>query len=158
MLIRTVEQIEAEGRVVSIPHGKASAVRLLTKSDGAGFNVSEARGYGRRSSDLWYRHHREASYVRSGRGVLEDRGTGERWGLAPGVLDRARPEDGHRIIRDDGEGLRIVSVFSPPTEGRETHDEDGACPPTGQVPPGPSRTGEGQGGCRGGACTHEPGT
>ena len=143
MLIRTMEQIEAEGRVVSISHGKASAVRLLTKSDGVGFSVSEARGHGRGSSNLWYKHHWEANYIRSGRGVLEDRGTGERWDLAPGVLYCVGPEDRHRIIRDDDEGLRIVSVFNPPIEGRETHDEDGAYPPTGPVPPGPSRAGKG---------------
>lgn len=143
MLIRTMERIEVEGRVVSISHGKASAVRLLTKSDGAGFSVSEARGHGRGSSDLWYKHHWEANYIRSGRGILEDRSTGERWDLAPDVLSCVGPEDRHRIMRDDGEGLRIISVFNPPLTGREHHDEDGACPPTGPVPPGPLRTGEG---------------
>ena len=43
MLIRTMNQLEAEGRVISISHGKSSAVRPLTKSDGIGFSVSEAR-------------------------------------------------------------------------------------------------------------------
>ena len=57
MLIRTMDQLEAEGRVISISHGKASAVRLLTKSDGVGFSVSEARAHGHGSSDLWYKHH-----------------------------------------------------------------------------------------------------
>ena len=75
MLIRTMDQLEAEGRVISISHGKAAAVRLLTKSDGVGFSVSEARAHGHGSSDLWYKHHWEANYIRSGRGILEDRGT-----------------------------------------------------------------------------------
>ena len=139
MLIRTMDQIEAEGRVVSISHGRSSAVRLLTRSDGVGFSVSEARGHGRGSSDLWYKHHWEANYIRSGRGILEDRGTGERWDLAPGVLYCVGPEDRHRIVRDDAEGLRIISVFNPPIEGHETHDEDGAYPPTGETPPGKAR-------------------
>ena len=77
MLIRTMTELESEGRVIAISHGKSSAVRLLTKSDGVGFSVSEARASAGESSDLWYKNHWEANYVRSGRGVLEDRGTGE---------------------------------------------------------------------------------
>jgi len=81
-----MDQLEAQGRVIAISHGKASAVRLLTKSDGVGFSVSEARAQAGESSDLWYKNHWEANYVRSGRGLLEDRTTGEQWPLAPGVL------------------------------------------------------------------------
>ena len=54
MLIRTMTELESEGRVISISHGKSSAVRLLTKSDGVGFSVSEARASAGESSDLWY--------------------------------------------------------------------------------------------------------
>ncbi len=43
MLIRTMNQLEADDRVISIAHGKATAVRLLTKADRLGFSVSEAR-------------------------------------------------------------------------------------------------------------------
>ena len=92
MLVRTMEQIEAEGRIVSISHGKSSALRLITKSDGVGFSVSEARAPGPASSDLWYKHHWEANYVRSGRGVLEDRGKWREVGVrARGPVLR-RPE------------------------------------------------------------------
>ena len=49
MVIRTMAELESEGRVVSISHGKSSAVRLLTKSDGVGFSVSEARARARTS-------------------------------------------------------------------------------------------------------------
>ena len=118
MLVRTMEQLEAEGRVISISHGKASAVRLLTKSDGVGFSVSEARADGGRSSDLWYKNHWEANFVRSGHGVLEDRSTGEQWPLAPGVLYCVGPTDRHRVTRDENESMRIISVFNPPHRGR----------------------------------------
>ena len=43
MLIRTMQQLESEGRIVSISHGKSTAVRLLTKADGLAFSISEAR-------------------------------------------------------------------------------------------------------------------
>ena len=139
MLIRTMTELESEGRVVSISHGKSSAIRLLTRSDGVGFSVSEARASAGESSDLWYKNHWEANYVRSGRGVLEDRGTGERWPLAPGVVYCVGPSDRHRVTRNAGEAMRIVSVFNPPLIGEETHDEDGAYPPTGEIPPGQPR-------------------
>ena len=139
MLIRTMDQQEAQGRIISISHGKASAVRLLTKSDGVGFSVSEARAHAGESSDLWYKNHWEANYVRSGRGVLEDRGTGEQWPLAPGVLYCVGPTDRHRVTRSPGSGMRIISIFNPPILGEETHDEDGAYPPTGAIPAGQPR-------------------
>ena len=139
MLVRTMNQLEAEGRIISISHGKSSAVRLLTKSDGVGFSVSEARASAGEYSDLWYKNHWEANYVRSGHGVLEDRGTGEQWPLEPGVLYCVGPTDRHRITRDPDEGMRIISVFNPPIIGEETHDDDGAYPPTGALPAGRPR-------------------
>ena len=44
-------------------------MRLLTKSDGVDFSVSEARTSGGKSSDLWYKNYWEANYVRSGQGL-----------------------------------------------------------------------------------------
>ena len=122
MLIRTMTELESQGRVISISHGKSSAVRLLTKSDGVGFSVSEARASAGESSDLWYKNHWEANYIRSGRGVLEDRDTGEQWPLAPGVVYCVGPADRHRVTRNAGEWMRIISVFNPPLLGEETHD------------------------------------
>lgn len=135
MLVRTMAQIEAEGRVISISHGKASAVRLLTKADGLNFSISEARGREASVSTLWYKNHWEANYVRSGTATLEDCATGQRWPLAPGVLYCVGPMDKHRVIREAGEEIRIISVFSPPIVGQETHGADGAYPPSGDLPP-----------------------
>lgn len=139
MFIRTMEEVEAAGRVIAISHGKSSAVRLLLKADGLGFSVSEARGGPGNSSVLWYKNHWEANYVRSGRGTLEDMTDGRRWDLEPGMLYGVGPRDRHRITNTDGQGFRIVSVFNPPIEGPETHDADGAYPPTGEIPPGHER-------------------
>jgi L-ectoine synthase len=139
MLIRTMEHLEAAGRVVSISHGKATAVRLLTKSDRLGFSVSEARARQVGQSELWYKNHWEANYIRSGRATLEDCTTGECWSLTPGVLYCVGPRDRHRIIRDTPTDMRIISVFNPPLTGQETHDADGAYPPTGEIPPGKER-------------------
>ena len=43
MLVRSMDQLEADGRVIPISHGKATAVRLITKGDGLNFSLSEAR-------------------------------------------------------------------------------------------------------------------
>src|SRR5438477_11453681 len=66
MLIRTMQELEDQGRVVSISHGKSTAVRLLTKADGLNFSISEARAQKPGQADLWYQHHWEANYVRAG--------------------------------------------------------------------------------------------
>src|SRR5678815_822310 len=79
MLIRTMQELESQGRVVSISHGKSTAVRLLTKADGLSFSISEARAQKAGQNDLWYKHHWEANYVRAGHATLEDRTTGQRW-------------------------------------------------------------------------------
>ncbi len=139
MLIRTMDQLEAEGRVISISHGKATAVRLLTKADRLGFSLSEARTSQVGQLDVWYKHHWEANYVCSGKATLENRTTGERWPLEPDVLYCVGPKDRHRIICDEPSDIRVISVFNPPLEGDETHDEDGAYPPTGAIPPGKER-------------------
>ena len=139
MLVRSMNQLENEGRVISISHGKASAVRLLTKSDGLNFSLSEARAQTAGQSNLWYKNHWEANFIRSGKAVLEDCTTGERWNLEPGVLYCVGPTDKHRIIREQDTEMRIISVFNPPIVGEETHDEDGAYPPTGPIPQGKER-------------------
>jgi L-ectoine synthase len=42
-------------------------------------------------------------------------------------------------MRDTPTDMRIISVFNPPITGDETHDADGAYPPTGEIPPGRER-------------------
>jgi L-ectoine synthase len=138
MLVRTMQQLEAQGRVVSISHGKSNAVRILTKADGLNFSISEARAQKPGQADLWYKNHWEANYVRAGTATLEDRTTGQRWTLEPGVLYCVGPKDRHRITREDAR-MRIISVFNPPLVGNETHDADGAYPPSGPIPPGQER-------------------
>ena len=135
MLIRSFQQVEAAGHVISISHGKSTAVRVLLKSDGLGFSLSEARCGAGNQSKLWYKNHWEANYVRAGKGSLLNLSTGQTWDLYPGVLYCVGPNDRHSVINTD-DPLRIVSVFNPPIEGLESHDGDGAYPPTGDIPVG----------------------
>ena len=43
MLIRSFQQVEAAGQVISNSHGKPTAIRVLPKSDGLDFSLSEYR-------------------------------------------------------------------------------------------------------------------
>ncbi|MEM7294696.1 MAG: ectoine synthase [Pseudomonadota bacterium] len=135
MLVRSFTEVEAAGSVVAISHGKSSAVRVLLKSDGLGFSLSEARCGAGNTSKLWYKNHWEANYVHAGEGTLINRDSGQTWDLHPGVLYCVGPNDKHSVA-NGGNPCRIISVFNPPIEGPETHDEDGAYPPTGEIPVG----------------------
>jgi len=138
MLIRTRDDLEAQGRLIPINHGKSSAMRMLNASDGMGFSLSEARGAPHGEASLWYKNHWEANYVRQGTGTLEDLTTGQVWQLEPGMLYCVGPRDRHRLQNLGGEGFRIISVFNPPLTGKETHDADGAYSP-GATPPPPGQ-------------------
>ena len=135
MLIRSFQEVEQSGRVIPISHGKSTAVRVLLKADGLGFSLSEARGSANRTSNLWYKNHWEANYIRQGAGRITDSTTGEQWELRPGCIYFVGPNDKHTVENSE-DPLRIISVFNPPIEGPETHDEDGAYPPTGEIPEG----------------------
>ena len=94
MLIRTMQEFESQGRIVSISHGKSTAIRLLTKADGLSFSISEARAEKAGQAALWYKHHWEANYVRAGRASLEESHDG------PAVHARAR---GALLRRPEGQ-------------------------------------------------------
>ena len=136
MLVRTLAQLEAEGRTYAL--GDFKVIRRLNKSEGLHFSVSEAQTNGKGQFDLWYKNHWEVNFVRAGSATIEDRTSGDTWPLAPGTLYGVGPHDKHRLRYTDGAGLRIISLFNPPTTGSERHDADGAFPPTGEdIPKGP---------------------
>ena len=134
MFVRTLDQLKSAGREAVVAHGKVRTVRMLTKADGLGFSQSDVNALESTESDLWYKHHWEANYVVAGRATVSDLTRDLTWELEPGSLYCVGPRDRHRI--GTTAGVRIVSIFNPPITGTETHDDDGAYPPTGDVPPG----------------------
>ena len=134
MFVRTLDQFRAAGKEAVVAHGKVRTVRLLTAPDGLGFSLSDVSASGGSESELWYKNHWEANYVVSGEAKVNDLTRDLSWELAPGSLYCVGPVDRHRI--STGAGVRIISIFNPPITGTETHDEDGAYPPSGDVPPG----------------------
>ncbi|UVO30446.1 ectoine synthase [Bradyrhizobium arachidis] len=136
MFVRTVADVRAAGHERQISHGITTATRYLTKSDGLGFSLSTAsKAAGQAAHQVWYKNHWEANFIASGRGELEDLSTSQRWPLEPRTVYVVGPDDRHKVhVFQD---LLIVSVFNPPLIGDETHDADGAYPPTGPLPASP---------------------
>ncbi|MEE8533006.1 MAG: ectoine synthase [Alphaproteobacteria bacterium] len=137
MFVRTVDELRNTGRESVLGDGKARSARLLTKVDGMGFSLSDATLSAGAEVALWYKNHWEANYIVSGHGAVTDVASGESRPLAEGALYTVGPKDRHLLAATTD--LRIISIFNPPLVGDETHDEDGAYPPTGPLPPGRPR-------------------
>ena len=137
MLVRTLGERRRAGAEKILADGKVRSTRFLTMADGMGFTLTDVRVTNGMSTVLWYRHHWEANYVVAGTGTVRDLERNRSWPLVRGTLYTVGPTDRHQIDPDDH--LHIVSVFNPPLVGDETHDSDGAYPPTGPVPAGSDR-------------------
>ena len=111
------------------------SARVLTAADGMGFSLHDNRVSPGEVISVWYKHHWEANYIVSGRGRVEDLGTGESFVLEPGILYNVGPKDRHRLSAEAA--MHLVSVFCLPLAGHEQHDADGAFAPSGPVPAGP---------------------
>lgn len=134
MFVKTLTELKANGKEVVHGDGKLRAVRLLTKSDGMGFSVSDVRCAAGLDAVLWYKHHWEANYIVEGSGTLEELSSGQVWQLEPGDVYIVGPMDRHRVrVEQD---LHAVSIFNPPLTGTEDYDEYGSFEPSGEVLPG----------------------
>lgn len=132
MFVRTIEDVERAGRVLSLLDDTAKSARYIVAADRIGFSYNNNRVGAGYDATLWYRHHWEANYIVAGHGSVEDLATGESWTLDPGALYVVGPNDRHRIRAT--EDMHLVSIWNPALNGDERHDEDGGYPPTGPVP------------------------
>ena len=82
--------------------------------------------------DCHYKHHIEASFVISGSATVTEYATGNSWDVGPGDLYVVGPKDRHHVSTKTE--MHAVTVFNPPLIGNENPDEDGAYPPSGDVP------------------------
>lgn len=88
-------------------------------------------------NELWYIHYWEANIILEGSGVVSDLNTGEVCALETGTIYIVGPDDRHSMeaVFD----LHLISIFNPPLQGIEQHDQEGTLPPTGLLPPGPQQ-------------------
>lgn len=102
------------------------SLRFGLAGDGLGFTMTETSIAAGTDHVLWYRHHLEGCYCIEGVGEVEDLAEGACHEIRAGTFYALDRHDRHRFraLTD----MRLVCVFSPPLEGAETHDADGAYP------------------------------
>ena len=125
MIVRTLEDLEAQGSYREKP-GVWSSARYLLRRDDMGFTLTSTTIAAGSSQIMQYKNHVEANLIIEGEGNLTDLATGAVHRLAPGTMYALDRHDRHRIDADTD--MRIVCVFSPALVGPETHDEDGSYP------------------------------
>ena len=125
MIVRTVEDLKAEGSYREKP-GVWSSARYLLRRDDMGFTLTHTTIAAGASQTMQYKNHVEANLIIEGEGDLVDIATGTIHRLRPGTMYALDRHDRHRI--DASTDMRIVCVFSPALVGPETHDADGSYP------------------------------
>jgi L-ectoine synthase len=134
LTVKRLDELRATGREKVVAGGSARSIRALLKEDKLGFTLCDVRMAAGNRNELWYKHHWEANYILEGRGKVSDITSGESWQLESGTMYIVGPDDRHSI--EAVSDIHLVSIFSPPLQGDEQHDEDGTFPFTGPLPPG----------------------
>lgn len=106
------------------------SLRLLVRSDGMGFSMTETRVLPGAVLRLEYKHHIEACYCIGGEGEVIELGSGAVHAIHSGVLYAPNAHEQHEVrVPADGAALHLICVFSPALEGNEVHGADGSYPP-----------------------------
>jgi len=122
MIVRNLKEARAtERRIVT---DNWESVRLLLKSDGMGFSFHITTIYAGTRNEMWYKNHLESVFCLSGRGKLQEVESGRVHSIEPGVIYALDKNDRHVLTAS--EYLTLACVFTPPLNGKEVHDEDGA--------------------------------
>lgn len=122
MIVRKLQ--DARGTERRVVTDNWESVRLLLKSDRMGFSFHVTTIYPGTVNEMWYKHHLEAVFCLSGRGKLKDLGSGREHTIEPGVIYALDQHDEH--VLSASEKLTLACVFTPPLNGKEVHDSDGA--------------------------------
>ncbi len=102
--------------------------RLLLAKDNMGFSLHDTILHAGTETRMHYKHHLESVYCISGTGEIEELDNGTVHQIYPGIVYALDKHDRH-VLRAHTE-LRFVCTFNPPITGDETHDPDGAYPPS----------------------------
>lgn len=105
-----------------------TSLRLLVRSDGMGFSMTETQVLPGAVLRLQYKHHVEACYCIGGEGVVRVVETGAEHVIRAGVLYAPDAHDLHEVWASGDAPLHLICVFSPALEGDEVHGPDGSYP------------------------------
>ncbi|WP_300012617.1 ectoine synthase [uncultured Roseobacter sp.] len=103
-----------------------NSLRLLVKSDGMGFSMTDTKVLPGAVLTLQYKNHIEACYCVGGAGTVTELETGEKHPLTPGVLYAPNAHERHEVRVDGPAPLHLICVFSPGLQGDEVHGPDGS--------------------------------
>ena len=108
-----------------------TSLRLLVKSDGMGFSMTETKVLPGAVLKLEYKHHIEACYCIGGEGVVREVASGAEHVIRAGVLYAPNAHDQHEVhVPAGGAALHLICVFSPALQGDEVHGADGSYAPS----------------------------
>jgi len=124
MIIRKLDDILGKAGDVKGPGWNSR--RLLLRSDGMGYSVSDTLITAGAEMTLEYKNHLEICYCISGHGEIVDHGTGETHSLQPGTIYALNNHDRHTLRAFTIEDMRLICVFNPALDGNEVHTEDGS--------------------------------
>lgn len=124
MIVYDAIDMHFTSRHVECPKGGFKSIRLLLKSDGMGFGMTQTTINPTSDFQLWhYKHHLEACYCVAGKGILKD-DKGHEWKIEPHVMYALDKHDKHYFKAI--EPVLLICVFNPPLIGREVHQADGS--------------------------------
>ncbi len=113
-----------DAKVVHCPKGGFVSCRFLVEKDKMGFAFTKTfipKG----SPQHWhYKHHLEACYCLSGKGILTDNTTLKQYDIVPESMYVLDKHESHffQALED----TVLLCVFNPPLVGDEVHDLDGS--------------------------------
>ncbi|MFT5219146.1 MAG: L-ectoine synthase [Planctomycetota bacterium] len=134
LTVKRLDELRAKGREKAIAGGSARSIRALLQEDQLGFTLCDVRMDAGYQAELWYKYHWEANIILVGHGKVSDLNTDESWPLKSGTIYIVGPNDRHCI--EAASDLHLISIFNPPLQGDEQHDDEGTLPPSGPLPPG----------------------
>lgn len=100
------------------------SLRVVLASDKMGFSVHKTIIPKGEPLHWHYRHHLEACFCVSGRGILTNLKDGQRHNIVSGVTYLLNEHDDH--VFQAMEDTVLISIFNPPIAGREVHGVDGS--------------------------------
>jgi L-ectoine synthase len=143
MIVRSLRQVEGTDRQVDAQNWTSR--RLLLQEDRMGFSLHDTVIQAGTSTRMHYQNHLEAVYCIQGEGTVTLEETGESFRIEPGTVYALDGHDRHVLTAETT--MRMVCVFNPALQGRESHDENGSYPlvhggglPASQARVDPERT------------------
>jgi L-ectoine synthase len=124
MKVLDVKDLLGTEREVKCPKGNFTSFRMLLDRDGMGFTLCKTVIPVGGPYFWHYAAHLEACFCIVGRGSVKNLTTGEEFAVHPGVCYVLDNHDPHEFTAF--ELTELISVFNPPLEGKETHDDNGS--------------------------------